>query len=184
MALAAFKCLKCTGTNAATETDVSKKPNFLSVDEVDATPSNHPITRPATVVADPTYSYEMALRWECTAAPDNDCTNFKLYGPSHQPDYEDNPGDCMFVMWGTSATGVTPVNSASTIATTAQYEASGGTGYYSVSTALSLGVNPGDDKIDAVGEKTDYLYAQLKLVGGVQLGDMVNQIWVILWEEK
>ena len=184
MAQAAFKCLKCTGSNASTETDVSKQPNFLSIDGVDSTPSNYPVQRPATVVSDPTYSYEMWLRWECTTAPDNKCENYKIYGPPYQPDVDDTPGNCMFVMWGTTDTGATPTDSASSIATVPQYNAASGTGYFGLTSALSLGVDTVDDQIDALGEQTDYLVAQLKLVGGAQLGNMESQIWVLLWEES
>jgi hypothetical protein len=184
VANAAFKVVKCTGTNASTETDVSKAPNFLSVDAVHSTPSDYKIKRPASIPANPTYSFEMWLRLECTVAPDNECENFRFYGPAFQPDHEDNPGNCLFVMWGTTASGATPVNTASSVATVAQYEVSGGTGYFDPASALSVGVNPGDNVIDAVGEKTDYLVAQLKIVGGAQAGSMLGQIWFYLWEES
>ena len=99
---------------------LSKQPNFLSADERDVTPSNHSVGVP-DVASSPNYSYEMWLRLKCTVAPNSQCTNFKFWGPATQPDSDDTPGDEMTVLAGTTGTGATPTDSASTVATTAQH---------------------------------------------------------------
>ena len=166
MALAAFKLLKCTGSAASTETDCAKHPCWLSSDLTSIDTDSYQIQAPLTSGSF-TYSYETYLRYECTAAPDNYCQTFKVYGPAAQPDAGDSPGSKLTVMMGTSSSGVTPVGTASSVATTSQHD-----NYYSVATGLAIGVDPSSATIDAIGEKTDYVVTQLKVAYGVQQGDM------------
>ena len=173
MALAAFKMNKCTGANAATETDCNKHPCFLNADIVSADTGNHPIPAPGSALDDPNYSYEYFLRLECTEAPDNYCQNFKFWGPSNQP------GDNLSINWGTTNTGVTPVDNVSLIAVNPQHN-----NYYSEDTALSIPVVPVDNKIDAIGEKTDYLVAQMKVEFGAVQGDGLTQVYNYQYEES
>lgn len=171
MATAAFKLNKCTGASAATETDCSKNPKFLSVDDASTPAANAPVAVPGDASASPAYSYECWLRMECTAAPNNFCQNFKFYGPAEQPDANQSPGNRVFIMAGTTATGATPVASASSIATEDQAANYYGTG---VGEYLAIGVDPADDIIDAVGEKTDYLVLQLKVLDQANRGNMIS----------
>jgi hypothetical protein len=166
MALAAFKLLKCTGTDAAVETDSAKVIGLLSADIVSVDTAVYYIGAPIAS-GEITRSYEDWMRQEMTAAPDNYCQTFKIFGPSTQPDYLDTPGDQMTIMLGTTDSGVTPVDTASSVATVSQHD-----NYYSVATGLSVGVEPSDGVIDTIGQKTDYVVAQLKVEFDVQQGDM------------
>lgn len=175
MALAAFKLLKCIGTNAATETDCDEHPTFLNADLVSLATATYKIAVPIDVASSPNYSFEIWLRSQCTGAPDNYCQNFKVWGPADQPDSGDTPGNRLTVNMGTTASGVTPTDSASSVATVAQHS-----NYYSQATGLSIGVEPVDNKIDAVGEKTDYIVQQLKVQDLAQQGDM--QTILFMWD--
>ena len=48
MGFSVFAQYKCTGTSAATEVLSGNHPNFLSADEHDTVPANHPIPVPLT----------------------------------------------------------------------------------------------------------------------------------------
>lgn len=177
MALAAFKLLKCTGTNAATEADCSKHPCFLSADLNSTATTTYPIAIPADAdsATGDSYSYENWLRLECTSVPDNYCQTFKVYGPSTQPD---DPTNKLTVMIGTTDTGVTPTANASSVATTIQH-----TNYYSAATGLSIGVEPSDNQIAAVGEKTDYVVLQLQVEYEAEQGDISTVVGNWSYEE-
>lgn len=173
MAFAVFAQYKCTGTAAGTETDCGKHPNFLSEDEHDTVPANHSIAVPLT--AGTNYSYENVTLWKCTAAPDNSCDNFKVWGKNQPPDY---PANKALHYWGITGTPITPVMTVSSIATARQ-----DTDDYSAGTALALTVQPGDSQIDAVNEKTDHLYQQLRVSDGAAKGDLPTQVFHIMWDE-
>jgi hypothetical protein len=156
MALATFGLYQCTGSSAATETLISDKTlNFLRADEPDGDPDTYPVRAPFTAGEDPTYSMELWARLKCLTAPDNYCQNFKWYGPATQPD---DPTDKITVMAGTTGTGATPTASASSISTTSQHN-----NYNTPASGLAVGVVPGDSKIEAVDEKTNYLVLQWKV---------------------
>jgi hypothetical protein len=171
---------KCTSTSAGTETDCSKTPNFLSADERDVTPSNHPVAVP-DVASSPNYSYEMWLRLKCIVAPNSQCTNFKFWGPATQPDSGDTPGNEMTVMAGTTGTGATPTDSGSTVAATAQHSNYNGP---DPGSHLAIGVVPADSKIDAVNEYTNYLVLQLKVEDEAQRGDIAQIPFSIEYDES
>jgi hypothetical protein len=176
MAIATFKLTKCTGTAAGgvlpTETDTSRTPMFLSSDIHSTVTTDYPIAIPATGT---TYSYECWLRLECTVAPDNYCQTFKVFGPSAQPD---SPNNKLKIYIGTTGTATTPTASSSSVATTQQ-----NTNYYSSGTALAVSVIPGDAKIDAIGEKTNYIVLQLQLAVGAARGNMGLQPFYIQYDE-
>jgi len=182
MALAAFKLVKCIGTDAATETDCDKHPTFLSADIVSDDHATYPIAVPISSGASPNYSFELWVRLECIGAPDNYCQTFKTWGPADQPDSGDTPGDRMTIYIGTTASGATPTDSASSVATEAQHD-QGSIGYYSQATALAVDVEPGDGKIDAVGEKTDYVVLQLWVEDLAQQGDIQTILFNWYYEE-
>lgn len=182
MALAAFKLVKCIGTNAATETDCDKHPTFLSADLVSLDTDTYPITVPVSAGASPNYSYELWVRLECTGIPDNYCQTFKIWGPEDQPDAGDTPGDRMTIYIGTTASGVTPVDTASSVATEEQHD-QGSVGYYSQATALAVDVEPSNSQIDSVGEKTDYVVLQLWIEDLAQQGDIQTILFNWYYEE-
>lgn len=175
MAYGALKCLKCTGSSVGTETDCSKTPKYLSVDASSDDVNANPIKAPISVISSPTYSFETWLRWEVITAPDGYIQNVKIFGSSAQPDA---PNNKMTILWGTRTSASTPVNSASSYATTAQHS-----NYYSAATGLAIPLVPGDSKLDAVGEKTYWFVSQLKLEFGVAQGLMTPQVYNMTWEE-
>lgn len=174
MATATFATLKCTSWGAATETDVSAHPCFLSADIVSTDTASYPVKAPVAG-GNPSYSYELWLKLRCTAAPDNYCQNFKFYGSTLRPD---SPTDKLTVYVGTTPTGATPVNTASSVATVVQH-----TTHYSTGTALTIPVDPGDSKINAVNEETNYLVLQLKVEEGATQGAIASYIPNVSWEE-
>lgn len=177
--LASFALKKCTGTNAATETTISAKSLALqSADVTTNVAADNPVPIPRSAASSPAYSYELVLRWECTGAPDGYCQNFKYAGPATQPDFESSPPNKVTIYVGTSATGATPVNTQSSKATTIQHS-----NHYSEATGLSIGVVPGDSKIDAVGEKTNYLYMQAKVLDGAQSAVLPTQVQFLYFDE-
>ncbi len=178
MAIAVFKTVKCTGTGAATETDANNHPCFLNADVHSENFAAYPVSVPKDAPSSPNYSFETWLKFQCTSAPDQYCQNFKWWGPNKQPDWQDTPGSKLTVMAGTTGTGATPTDNASAVATVSQHDH-----YYDAGTALSIGVIPADDKIDAVGEQTDFLVQQLKVEYGAQKGDMETQSFILDYEE-
>lgn len=176
MALAAFKLEKCTGASPGTETNVNKNPTFQSADAV-GSPSNNPVPIPELPTDPANYSYEVWLKLECTSPPNTEVSTFKVFGPDSQPD---SPGPGKLTIYlGTTGTYVQPVDTASTKATTRA-----DTNYYSAGTALAIGVQPGDNKINAIGEETDYMVFQLKVENGAATGNMESQNFTIRYEES
>ena len=104
--------MKCTSATAAEETDVTAVGVRLkSVDDATTAPASAPITIPA---ADTAYSYETWLRFKCTVAPDNQCTNFQVWslGTAIQT------GAAKITINSDAVTaGVTPVNTVSSAGT-------------------------------------------------------------------
>lgn len=178
MAIASLKTVKCTGPNAATETDVNNAPYFLSIDQASSDPGSYPIQSPLSYQDDPVRSYECWLRFELTSLPDSYIQNIKIYGPAVQPDFDRNPSNKLTVYWGTSLSGITPINTASTIATGIQHSQ-----YNSVGTALTVPISTPNGRLDAIGEKTDYLVSQLRVDYGASQGGMNLQLWSLTYEE-
>lgn len=179
MAFAAFDLKQCTGTNAATETTLSGKvAAFKNVDSVSLDTAAYPVPVPKDIGSSPAYSMELWFILVCTAAPDNYCQNFKWWGAANRPDYQASPPNKVTIMAGTTSTRTTPTSSASSVATVSQHDH-----YYSEGTALAIGVEPGDNKINAVGEKTDPLVLQEKVELGAAQGDLPEQVYFWSWEE-
>lgn len=179
MALASFALKKCTGTNAATETTISGKALALqSADVTTNVAASYPIPIPRDSGSSPSYSYELILRWECTAAPDGYCQNFKYAGPPTQPDFEAATPNKVAIYAGVSTSGTTPINTQSAKATTAQHS-----NYYDEAHGLAISVVPGDSKIDAVGEKTNWLYLQARITFGALSGVLPTQVEYLFFDE-
>lgn len=153
----------CTGTNAGTEATVTGV-MMRSNDSAAVTKAN-PITIPTGATV---YSYEKWLRFKDTVAPDNQCTNFKYWGPNTIP------GTGLLLNVGTTATGVTPVTTVSSVATTQQ-----DTNYYDVSHQLSI---PGT--LTSQNQETDYLVLQLAVANTAGPGDIVQQTHNYSYDES
>jgi len=181
VAIAAFKLWKCTGSGP-TRTDSNKHPCYLNTDIHSEVPSLYPIAIPLVAADSPDYSYETVLQWEVTIAPDNQVSALRVYGPNKQPD---NPTNKLTVYWGIVDTlsYAAPVDAASTKATTRQ-----DTNYFSNTDSpkenLDLTVEPSDGVLNAVAERTDYLYVQLKVELGAATGDMVTQVYTLRYTES
>ena len=180
MATAAFNLMKCTGTDAGDQTNSVRNPCFINTDEHSTGTGTRQVAVPATG-ASANYSYENWLLLECTAAPNNQVVNVKFWGPSQQPDYADTPGNKITVLAGTTGTGVTPKDTVSTVATTTQHDNYNGPG---VGEYLAIDVVPGDAKIDAVGEETEFIVLQLKVEAGAQRGDGATVPFMIGYDES
>ena len=170
MARATFKLLKCTSTNAAVETDTSKSAFFLSTDSATDLPSEAPVRLPTSGSV---YSYESWYRLECTAAPTNYAENFKVYGPSFQPD---DPTNKVTINIGISTSGVTPVTTVSSVATTSQHD-----NYYQAGNALLF--DDVNETVDAITDKTRYFVVQLEVTPGAVGGDMTPVVFNFIWDE-
>lgn len=106
MGLATLTVIKCTSTNAGTETDVSDNHvAFLNTDVHSLDTSTYPIAIPSAKDQSPNYSMETWLRFKLVAEPDSYVQNLKIYGASVQPD---DPTDLVAVLVGATETGATP----------------------------------------------------------------------------
>lgn len=153
----------CTGTNAATEATITAL-MFRSNDSVAVTTAN-PITIPT---GSPVYSYEKWIRFKCTVAPAVQCTNFKFWGGSSVP------GTGLKIYAGTTASGATPVNTASSVATTQQ-----DTNYYDASHTLSI-----SGTLVNVNDETNYLVTQLQVSSTASQGNMTQQTFNYSYDEN
>ena len=177
MALAAFDLKKQTGSSPGSESAVtSKAGTYLSADEHDTVPANHKIAIPDLVSDPANYSYEGWFRLKCSAAPNNQVDNIKVWGADEQPGGDDKVTQYI----GTTASGYsTPVATVSSVATTRV-----DTGAYDYATGIAVGVVPGDDIINAVDEYSDYFVLQLKVEFGASAGTMPTQLFLIRYDES
>ena len=169
MALAQFTLYKCYGTNAATETNTSWNPTFLNADLHSTNTGTYPVAVPDSGY---NYSYETWLRLKCTTAPDNAVANIKVWYQT------DAPATGVDIYIGTNASGVTPVATASSYATT------DATDYDDSGTALTWGTPQANDQITAVDQYTDYLIAQLRVGTTAGQGNLTTQILHIQYDES
>ena len=166
-----------TGTTAAVEHASGEHLTFLADDSFGGDAADSPLSVPAA--ASTVNSYERWFGLKCTVAPDTACENFEIWGSSEQPDYDHKPPNKVTLYLGTTASAATPVVTNSTIATLAQHSS-----YYDSAHALTLNVEPGDNKIDAVDEYVRYGVAQLRLAEGVASGHMTTFILNITYDES
>lgn len=146
--------LACTGTNAATETEVTgitMRANDSAVND-----TANPIVIPSASL---NRSYEKWLRWKCTGAPSNQVTNFKYWGPGSVP----ATGTILYD--GTTASGATPVASDSATAVTQQ-----DTNHYSSGTALTVG-----GTLININDKSNFLVLQLDVASTASPGSISQQ---------
>lgn len=164
MAEPAFTWYKCTGTNAATETDCAFHPCWLNTDIHSVDTPSYPVSAPQES-GQYNYSMEYVLRGKLTAAAPNYVENVKVSGPAYQPDVDLDPANKITVMWGRTDTPTTPVDTASSIATTSQHD-----NYYQEGNALAL-TDPGTQLV--LNDFLDYwLYSQIKVAYGAVAGTL------------
>lgn len=160
---ATIQLLACTGANAATENVVTGIQ--LRSNDSHLVDKNNPIVVPTSGTS---RSYEKWLRFKCTVAPSTQCTNFKYWGPNT------TPGTGLTLFAGTTATGASPVNSDSSIATTQQ-----DTNYYDSSHVLAI-----SGTLTAPNDKTNFAVLQLDVASTAAAGDMTQQTHNYSYEEN
>jgi hypothetical protein len=160
MALAVLKLYKCTGAVTAgvhaTETYVADGiVAFLNSDLHSIDTPTYPVGVPDSVGNSPNYSYEVWLKWVLGNDFGGYLQNFKIYGSASQP------ATGCFIYCGVTDTALTPQDDIATnnIAVTRQ-----DTNYYDgTSHYLTLTVDPGDGKLNAINEKTDFFVSIFKV---------------------
>jgi hypothetical protein len=177
VAVAAFKLWK--RIDGSTEYDTSKNPTLLSAN-VNGSAGSYPVAIPSTPSDPANYSYECYLQLECTVAPDTKVENLKVYGPNTPiVASSDSANPYVSLRLGTTGTFTTPVQTASSVASNRQ-----DTTYYSVATALSVGVVPGDSLIDAINERSNYIVVQLKVINGASTGAIPTTSLTLVYDES
>jgi len=150
-----------TGTDAGTQSSAVSGIDFISADNAVNNLSNR-TTNPITAG---NRSYEKWLKARVDVAPDNGVANFKFW--------TDGSVDSETTLYvGTTATGVTPVSSASSVATT------DATTYTSGS---KLTWHAGT--LTGVGDLTQYLVLQLATTGSASAGDWTQETLSYSYDE-
>jgi hypothetical protein len=171
MAVGKLKFVQTYGTAPGTTVDCNRNPNYLSKDGYDSDYASFPIAKPEE--GETNYSYEYKVQAECEVAPDNEITDPRMWGPDVPPATD------VHVYVGTESSYTTPVNTQSSIATTRQ-----DTNCYGSSNYMSVGVIPGDNKIDAVGEKTHFIVHQLRVMSDAPIGNIAAQYYWLEYDES
>ena len=155
---ATIQLVKCTGSNAATENDVSGVGVRLkSIDDHTTAPASAPITIPS---ADTAYSYETWLRFNCSVAPDNQCDNFQVWSLGN----EIQSGNAKVTINSDAvAAGVTPVNTLSAAGTRTDFKVKTSGAKIAVAGTLT-----------ATDDETDYSVLQLEVYTGATQGDVTQ----------
>jgi hypothetical protein len=161
----------CTGTDAGTESSGDADNwNLMSTDEYDSTGTEYQTDKISVPSSGTNYSYERWLRLEFTGTF-NLIENVKAWHSAGS--LSDGNLD---LLAGETDTGVTPVNTGSTIATTTL------TGWDSEGEAIDI--TPTAD-IDTSGDETDYLVVQLEVPDTVTTpGDIGSQTITFSYDES
>lgn len=161
----------CTGASAGTESagDATNW-NLMSSDAYDSTGTLYQINKIAVPSTGTNYSFERWLRLEFTGTF-NEIENVKGWKSSGT--LSDAALD---LLAGETDTGVTPIDTVSSIATTTV------TGWDSEGEAIDITPSGG---IDTFGDKTDYLVVQLKVPNTVTTpGDIGTQTITFSYDES
>jgi len=160
----------CTGVDAGTESsDDASNWNLISTDAYDSTGTSYQTNKISVPVTGTTYSYERWLRLEFTGAFTliNNIKAWHSSGNLSDSNIDLNAGE--------TDTGVTPVDTVSSIATTTL------TGWNSEVEAIDI--TPISD-IDTSGDETDYLVVQLEVPSTVLTpGDIGSQSITFSYDE-
>jgi hypothetical protein len=161
----------CTGTDAGTENagDATNW-NLMSTDEYDSTGTTYQTAKISVPSAGTTYSYERWMRLEFTGTF-NLIENVKAWHSSG------TLSDAALGLYaGETDTGATPVNTESSIATTAL------SGWDSEGEAIDITPSVA---IETSGDKTDYLVSQLRVPYTVVTpGDIGTQTLTFSYDES
>jgi hypothetical protein len=147
-----------TGTDAGTDGGSAASFSFLSTDSAaddQATRVSYPITIPTSGCA---YSYEKWISACVSVAPDNNVSNFQVWGTP--PAQAFPTGTCWLVGTADFASGSTPTDTSSSIATSSLADATSDSKYAWDSASYA-----------AAGSMTDYLVSQLQVTTTATAGD-------------
>lgn len=160
----------CTGTDAGTESPAGDATNWnlMSTDAYDSTGTDYQSNPISVPTSGTNYSYERWMRLEFTGTFNN-ITNVKVWKSAG------TLSDGNLVLYsGETDTGVTPVNTDSSVATSAIPTTEGG----------ATDITPAAG-IDASGEKTDYFVVQLDVPDTVTTpGDIGSQTLTFQYDES
>ena len=154
-----------TSTNAATESSAITGIDFISADNATNSSGNrvaNPITTPAAGV---TRSYEKWLKLKIDVAPDNQIDNIQFWT-------DGSFATGVSIFGGVTATGATPVNTDSSVATTdATTWTSGG--------KLTWDAGP----YTTTGAIDDYLVLQMDVASTASVGNMAQETFTYSYDE-
>ena len=155
---ATIQLMKCTGTDAGNENDVSGVGVRLkSVDDHTTAPASAPITIPS---ADTAYSYETWLRFNCSVAPDNQCDNFQVWSLGNDIQL----GEAIVTINSDAVTeGVTPVNTVSAAGTRTDFKVKTSGAKIAIAGTLTT-----------ADDETDFSILQLEVYTGATQGDVTQ----------
>lgn len=140
-------------------------------------------TDPIEILGSTNYSYWKHIYLRCIGGTFTQCNNFKYYSDGagydtgitikvstnevlNDSEYDQADGNNEMVANHTGVTASADVN-----------------GYTSGGSKLNLGVVPGDDKIDASGEETDYLVFQMEVANTASPGQVTSKTHYIQYDE-
>ena len=161
----------CTGSSAGTESaDDASNWNLMSTDAYDSSGTDYQTNKISVPSAGTNYSYERWMRLEFTGTF-NLIENIKAWRSAG------TLSDAALGLYaGETDTGATPVNTVSSVATTAL------SGWDSEGEAIDITPTAG---IDESGEKTDYLVVQLRVPSTVTTpGDIGSQTITFSYDES
>jgi len=168
---ATIRLVKCTSTNAATETDLGASPGVAlkSNDTAVNDPTTYPVTIPP---AGSGYSYETWLRWRCNVAPDTQVTNFEYWGPTSTP----KASTAIYVGTVASGSATTPIDSQSSDAVTRQDAV-----YHGIAVDDALAIA---GTLTTIGHQTAYLVMQLRVASTAVQGDCTQTTHNFSYDEN
>jgi len=147
-----------TGTDASTDGGSAASFSFLSIDSAADDQSarvSNPISIPSSGCA---YSYEKWISACVSVAPDNNVSNFQVWGSP--PGQAFPAGTCWLVGTAPYGSGSTPTDTSSSIATSSLADATSGAKYTWDSASYA-----------AAGSMTRYLVMQLQVEASASPGD-------------
>ena len=169
--VATIKIIKTVGSagyeNEYEQTSIGLK----SVDDQESgqggtAPADAPVNIPA---AGSEYSYESWIRFECTVAPDNECTNFKIWDDGVSMD----TGVDITVNTDVVNSYATPVDTQSAKGTRDSLGNHGAGAKINVSGSLT-----------GSGDKTDFSVVQLEVINTASPGDITNKTVNFSYDEN
>jgi hypothetical protein len=166
MAFWAFQLKKMIDGVPGNAVNTNKHIGFMSSNIVSVDVASYPLSTPEE--GEESFSYENHLFLECVGEGPTKAWDFEFLGPNLPVSGQPDDPECV-CMAGATSTLYTPVGSESTVATVRQDN-----NYYSPDDPNNLDIpcNPGDNQIEVIGERTEILVLQYKLLFGCPQGNL------------